>query len=476
MGWMTEDFLLQSSAAQRLYHEYAAAEPIFDYHCHLPPEQVAKDYAFQDLAEIWLGGDHYKWRAMRANGVDEHFCTGDAPPFEKFRAYCETVPHALRNPLYHWSHLELKRYFEIELPINGDNAQAIWEEANRQLQSPDFRAQAILRRFKVKLIGTTDDPTDSLEHHHTLQDKDGLGFRMIPTFRPDKGTRVDQPEAFNAWVGRLENLAGRSLPAFADFLEALRGRHDLFHDMGGRASDHGLDFCPSAMADEPTVDRIYREARKGRPASALEREQFGARVLLEVGRWNHERGWVMQFHLGALRNASSRMFKKLGPDTGYDSIGDWRQGEKLARFLDLLDAEEAVPKMIFYNLNPADNYVISTLAGDFQDGKTPGKIQFGSGWWFLDQKEAMEWQMNALSNNGLLSRFVGMLTDSRSFMSYCRHEYFRRVLCNLVGQDMEDGLLPTDFDLCGSMVKNICYRNAERFFFGDRQDSKPDVS
>lgn len=466
MSFITDDFLLQSEPARRLYHEYAAEEPIFDYHCHLPPADIAENRRFSDLAEIWLGGDHYKWRAMRANGVDERFCTGDASPYEKFKAFCETVPHTLRNPLFHWCHLELKRYFGIDLPVNGDNAREIWERANEQLKQPEFRAHGILKRFHVKLVGTTDDPTDELEAHRKIQSL-GLETQVIPTFRPDKGLQVENPEAFNDWCDRLGRACDREIQSWEDFLEALRERHDAFHEMGGRSSDHGLNRCCFAPAPESTLASIFDKARKGTPADPLESEQWATCVLQHVGRWNHERGWVMQFHLGAMRSNNARKLAELGPDTGFDSIGDWRQGEKLSRFLDSLDREDSLPKVVLYNLNPSDNYLMATMIGNFQDGSIAGKIQFGSGWWFLDQKEAMEWQMNALSNNGLLSRFIGMLTDSRSFMSYCRHEYFRRVLCNLVGQDIHEGILPDDLDLSGEMIRRICYRNAVNYFFGE---------
>lgn len=463
MSFITDDFLLQTEPARRLYHDYARDEPILDYHCHLPPKDVAEDRRFGNLHEIWLEGDHYKWRAMRTNGEDERFCTGDAKPYEKFLAYCRTVPHCLRNPLFHWSHLELKRYFNIDLMINEANAERIWEDTQAILKDGDCHAHGILEKFRVKLVGTTDDPTDSLEYHRKIREL-GIGTQVVPTFRPDKGLRVDDPGAFTAWCTRLAEVSGMPIGGYAEFLQALKSRHDVFAELGGRASDHGLESCPFAEASESEVAEIYRRALAGTAAGAEEQEQFATAVLREVGRWNAEKGWVMQFHLGAMRNNNSRLFEALGPDTGFDSIGDFRQGWKLSRFLDSLDRSRELPRVILYNLNPADNYLFATMIGNFQDGSIAGKIQFGSGWWFLDQKEAMEWQMNALSNNGLLSRFVGMLTDSRSFMSYPRHEYFRRVLCNLLGADMERGEIPMDFDWVGGMVKRICYRNAEAYF------------
>ncbi len=463
MSFITDDFLLQTEAARRLYHTYAKDEPIFDYHCHLPPEDVARNRRFLNLFDIWLEGDHYKWRAMRTNGVPEQYCTGDAKPYDKFMAFCRTVPAALRNPLYHWSHLELKRYFDIDLLIHEDNAQAIWDRAQAQFDEGDFEAHKILDRFKVALVGTTDDPADPLVHHEAIQLL-GIGTRVIPTFRPDKAMQVDDPASFLTWCTRLAETSGQPIGTFPAFMSALRQRHDAFHAVGGRASDHGLERCYFAKCDEETAGRIYARALSGTAASPEEKEQFAFYLMREVGQWNAEKGWVMQLHLGCMRNNNTRKFANLGPDTGFDSIGDFAQARKCQQFLDSLEVAKALPKTIIYNLNPADNYLFATMIGNFQDGSLAGKIQFGSGWWFLDQKEAMEWQMNALSNNGLLSHFVGMLTDSRSFMSYCRHEYFRRVLCNLLGDDMEQGLLPNDDELVGDMVKRICYGNAKVFF------------
>ncbi len=464
MPFLDEDFLLQTAAARRLYHDYAEGEPLFDYHCHLSPEAIAGDFRFPDLAAAWLAGDHYKWRAMRANGIPESHITGGADPYEKFLAFCRTVPHCLRNPLYHWSHLELQRTFGIDLLIHEASAPEIWEEANRQLKDPALSVRGILDRFKVRLIGTTDDPTDNLKAHQEIADS-GIETRVIPTFRPDAGLRVDDPSRFMEWVTALANTSGMRVSCYGEFLEALRARHTAFHEGGGRASDHGFSTCPqNADLSPETLDRIYRGALAGNAADLSEAEGFAFAVLSEVGRWNAERGWVMQFHIGAMRNTNSRQFERLGPDTGFDSMGDWPQGERLCHLLDHLESRGGLPKVILYNLNPADNYLFATLAGDFQDGSVPGKIQFGSGWWFLDQKEGIEWQLNALSNNGLLSRFIGMLTDSRSFLSFPRHEYFRRVLCNLVGQDMADGLIPNDFELAGDLVRRICFRNAEAYF------------
>lgn len=464
MSFIHDDFLLQNEAARELYHTYAKDEPIYDYHCHLPPQDVANNRRFAHLAEIWLEGDHYKWRAMRSNGVDESLCTGNADPYDKFLAWCRTVPHTLRNPLYHWSHLELKRYFGIDgILINEDTAKEIWEEANRKLATDELSAHGILRRFKVKVVGTTDDPTDSLDYHRMIANQD-LDTTVVPTFRPDKALLVDQPEALLAWIDSLEQSSDVSITDFTSFLSALRARHDYFHKLGARLSDHGIERCFFADTTEDEAGRIFQNAVERRAASPEDKEKFAFYVMREVGRWNAEKGWTMQLHVGAIRNNNTRLLKALGPDTGFDSIGDFPQVEKMSRFLDSLDQTGQLPRTVIYNLNCADNYAMATMIGNFQDGSVPGQLQLGSGWWFLDQKEGMEAQMNALSQLGLLSRFVGMLTDSRSFLSYPRHEYFRRVLCNLVGADMENGEVPRDFDLVGSMVKNICYQNAVDYF------------
>ncbi|MFN3409396.1 MAG: glucuronate isomerase [Limisphaerales bacterium] len=457
-----DNFLLSTRTAVRLYHEFAKDEPIIDYHCHLPPKDLAENRQFRNLFEIWLEGDHYKWRAMRSNGVSERFCTGDADPFDKFMAWAKTVPHTLRNPLYHWTHLELKRYFDIDEPLNEATARRIWDHANQKLASPELSAQGILKKFKVLLVGTTDDPADDLAYHVQLA-KAGIATRVVPTFRPDKALNVHQPAAWNAWLAALEKTAARKIQSYDDLLGALKQRHDDFHALGARMSDHGLERCFAEFVPEAEAAAIFAKARAGTAASPLEREQFATSLMLHVGRWNAQKGWTMQLHLGARRNNNTRLFKQLGPDTGFDSIGDFPQVDALAKFLDWLDQENALPKTILYNLNPADNYAFGTMLGNFQDGSIPGKIQLGSGWWFLDQKEGMEWQMNALSNLGLLSRFVGMITDSRSFMSYPRHEYFRRTLCNLLGRDIESGEVPDDDALVGPMIRNICSGNARVF-------------
>jgi glucuronate isomerase len=462
-SFIHEDFLLTTRTARRLYHEYAEPEPILDFHCHLPPRDLAEDRKFQNLFEIWLEGDHYKWRAMRSNGVDERYCTGDAPPYEKFLAWARTVPHTLRNPLYHWTHLELKRYFGINLLLNEETAPAVWKRANECLARPELSARGILQKFNVRLVATTDDPTDDLRHHETLV-RANVPFKVVPTFRPDKALQIHQVGAWNAWVDRLAAAADVEIASWDDFLKALERRHDAFARLGCRASDHGLESAFATFTTEARLRAIFRKARSGRAVSPEERDAFAAHVMLHVGRLNAAKGWVMQLHLGAMRNNNTRRFRELGPDTGFDSIGDFPQARNLAAFLDRLDQEESLPRTILYNLNPADNYVFGTMLGNFMDGRIPGKIQLGPGWWFLDQKEGMEWQLNALSNLGLLSRFVGMVTDSRSFMSYPRHEYYRRVLCNLVGRDVENGELPNDDALLGPLIRNLCYNNARTFF------------
>lgn len=456
-----DDFLLYSDAARDLYHNFAKAEPIYDYHCHLPPQQILSNHQFADLSEIWLGGDHYKWRALRANGVDERFITGNASPREKFDAWVRTVPHTLRNPLYHWSHLELARYFNLTDLIDEKSADKIWREANAQL--PSLRVHDILAANHVAVICTTDDPADPLDLHEKIAQL-GLKTRVYPTFRPDKALLVAAPAAFNAWIEKLSGVSKLPIRSFDDFLAALQKRHDDFHAVGGRLSDHGMETAFASPCTAAEAKTIFDAARAGRAASPEDEAKFASFMMLEFGRWDARKGWTKQLHLGALRNNNARLLSKLGPDTGFDSIGDFPQARALSNYLNTLDSTDELPRTVLYNLNPADNYVFATMIGNFQDGTIPGKLQFGSGWWFLDQKEGMEWQINALSSLGLLSRFVGMLTDSRSFLSYPRHEYFRRILCNLLGADMERGEIPHDRDLVGGMIKNICFANARDYF------------
>ena len=462
MSFIHDNFLLQTAASRRLYHEYAAEQPILDYHNHLTPRDIAENRQFNNLFEIWLEGDHYKWRAMRANGVAEKFCTGDATPHGKYLQWAKTVPHTLRNPLYHWTHLELKRYFGIDELLDEDSAERIWQTANEQLATPAYSTQGILQKFAVRALCTTDDPADSLEHHQAIANSD-CATRVYPTFRPDKALTVHQPQAFNDWCARLGAQSDVEISSFATFLDALEKRHSDFHEFGCRLSDHGLTQAYADFSPQSEAAQIFERARAGNAASEAEQRRFASFLMLFFGQLDAKRGWTKQLHLGALRNSNARRFAELGADTGYDSIGDWPQATALAGYLDRLEQENGLPKMVLYNVNPVDNYVLATMIGNFQDGSVPGKIQFGSGWWFLDQKEGMEWQINALSNVGLLSRFIGMLTDSRSFMSFPRHEYFRRVLCNLLGRDMENGELPDDIAMIGAMVKNICYNNAQQY-------------
>ena len=464
-SFLSEDFLLQTETARRLYHDYAEDMPIFDYHCHLPVNEIAEDKIFENLTQIWLKGDHYKWRAMRAAGVEERLITGDATDDEKFEAWAATVPKTLRNPLYHWTHLELKRCFGIsgEL-LSPETGREIYATCSEMLQTQDFSARGILKRKNVKVVCTTDDPVDTLEHHRQIRRDPSFPVKVIPAFRPDKALNVESPKAFNQWVGRLEEAAGVQVTDLDSFLEAIRKRHDVFHETGCRLSDHGIE---SPYAEDFTlkeIRRIFLDARQGRKPQAQEVLQFKSAMLLELARLDAERGWTQQFHFGALRNVNSRAMAALGPDTGYDSIGDFELARNLAKFLDVLERENRLAKTILYVINASDNELVASMIGNFQDGRIRGKMQFGSAWWFNDQKDGIERQINALSNMGLLSCFVGMVTDSRSFLSYPRHEYFRRVLCNLLGNDVENGEMPDDRELIGSMVMDICFRNALRYF------------
>ncbi|HEY1764044.1 MAG TPA: glucuronate isomerase [Opitutaceae bacterium] len=456
-----DEFLLGSEPARALYHGYAEDQPIFDYHCHVPVQQIADNHQFSNLSEVWLGGDHYKWRAMRANGVAERFCTGDASPREKFDAWVGTVPHTLGNPLYHWSHLELVRYFGIRKLIGPESADAIWKVAGAKLAA--LRVHDMLNANRVAAICTTDDPADPLDAHAAVA-RSALKTRVYPAFRPDMALTVGDPAAFNPWLERLGSAAGILVRSFDDLLGALKARHDAFHAAGCRLSDHGLETALAETCTTSQARAVFTAARGGRAASAEEAARFGSFLMLEFGRWDARRGWTKQLHLGALRNTNSRLMAKLGPNTGFDSIGDTAQAQALGRYLDALDRTNELPRMVLYNVNPAQNYAFATMAGNFQDGSIPGKMQFGSGWWFLDQREGIEWQLRALSNIGLLSRFVGMLTDSRSFLSYPRHEYFRRVLCNLLGDQVKRGELPSDLKPVGEMVRRICFANAKAFF------------
>lgn len=462
--FISDDFLLQSESAQRLYHEYASTMPIYDYHCHLPVEEIADNKQFENLTSIWLKGDHYKWRAMRANGVGEQFITGEASDKEKFMAWAATVPKTLRNPLYHWTHLELKKPFGVTELLNEQSGEQIYAQCSEMLKQDEFTAQGILEQMNVKVVCTTDDPVDSLEHHKKISEDSGFGVEVLPAFRPDKAMAVEEPATFNQYVDKLAAVSERDIGSFTEFLECLDSRHAFFHAMGCRLSDHGLEQPYAEDFTSEQVVAAFDRIRGGKNLSKEQELQFKSAMLIEFGIMDYERGWTQQYHLGALRNTNSRAFKALGPDTGYDSIGDFSMGRALAAMLDKLDFQGKLAKTILYILNPRDNEMIATMIGNFQDGSVPGKMQFGSGWWFNDQKDGMEWQINALSNMGLISRFVGMLTDSRSFLSYPRHEYFRRVLCNLFGNDMENGELPADFELVGSTIQDICFHNANRYF------------
>jgi len=463
MTFITEEFLLKNEVARELYHEYAEGLPIIDYHCHLPPDDVAGDRQFKNLFEIWLEGDHYKWRAMRANGIDERFCTGDASPREKFMAFAKTLPECLRNPLYHWCHLELKRYFGIDTLLGPDTATDIWDEANEKLKDSSMSARGILEKFRVSVVCTTDDPCDDLGHHKSVAES-GIGTRMYPTFRPDKGIALQDVETWNEWVDALSRSSGMDCQSLDAFCSAIENRHDYFHSMGGRLSDHGLETCYAEFPSESEAKSIFDKARSGVQVSPAEHRHLASYMMAFFGKLDAAKGWTKQLHLGAFRNVNDRVFADLGPDVGVDSISDLQQGSALGKFLGHLAGREQLPRMVLYNLNPSDNYMTATMAGNFQGGGIAGKIQFGTGWWHLDQKEAMTWQINALSNLGLLSNFVGMLTDSRSFMSYCRHEYFRRILCQIIGEDVVNGELPNDMQLLGQLVKRISYGNASAFF------------
>lgn len=467
MKFLTDDFLLGSPTARRLYHEVAASLPIIDYHCHLIPAQIAANKQFSDLYDIWLAGDHYKWRAMRTNGVDERLCTGDAPSRDKYLAWVRTVPHTIRNPLYHWSHLELQRYFAIDCVIDERSADAIWQQANELL--PGLRVHDILAKFKVAVICTTDDPVDDLADHKAIAASD-LKTRVYPTFRPDKALAVGNTDVFLPWCDQLAAVCNGETSTFDGFLAALRSRHDAFHQIGGRLSDHGLETCFADFPTESEAARIFAQGRRGGAVDAGDQIRFASWMMVYFGILDAEKNWTKQLHLGAMRNNNSRLFAALGADTGFDSIGDFSQARALGRYLDQLDQSNRLPRTIIYNLNPSDNYLFASMIGNFQDGSVAGKLQFGSGWWFNDQKDGMIAQMNALSNLGLLSRFVGMLTDSRSFLSYPRHEYFRRIFCNLVATDVENGEIPNDAELLDTLVYNVCYGNAADYFGFDVPD------
>ena len=463
MAYLDENFLLYSPTARRLFHEVAKDQPIIDYHCHLSPREIATNHRWENISEIWLGGDHYKWRLMRANGVDEELISGDSSPREKFQAWAETVPFTLRNPMHHWAHIELQRYFGIDLMLTPDTADEIWARTNAKLAEPDFCVHGLLKKFDVRVVGTTDDPADSLDDHLAIAGSD-LKTLVVPTFRPDKALNVDRPDVLLPWLTKLEAAADTTIVHLSDLLGALQKRHDDFHAAGGRLSDHGLDRLPALPCTDEEAAMIFNKARAGKAATPEEKEKFSFYLMVFFGQLDAAKGWTKQLHLGAFRNCNSRLFERLGPDTGSDSIGDTEQGAALVNYLDTLARAGSLPKIVLYNLNPRDNYLFACLTGAFQDGTVAGKIQFGSGWWFLDQKNGMELQLDALSSTGLLSRFVGMLTDSRSFLSFPRHEYFRRIFCNLIGSEADRGELPDDFEALSGLVSAVCFGNAKRHF------------
>ena len=463
-SFIHEDFLLQTDAAKELYHNHSKHQPIIDYHCHLNPAEIANNRQFDNLGQIWLEGDHYKWRAMRTNGVDEHYCTGKATDWEKFEKWAETVPNTMRNPLYHWTHLELKTAFGVDELLNPSTARKIFDTCTEQLRTPEFSARGLMKKYKVQMVGTTDDPVDTLEHHISLKNE-GFEVKVLPTWRPDKAMAVENPTLYRAYVEKLSAVSGVSISNYTDLLTALRNRHDFFASVGCSLSDHGIEEFYAEPYTQTEIAAIFDKVYGGKELSQEEILKFKSAMLYEGAIMDWEKGWTQQFHYGTIRNNNTRLFKQLGPDTGFDSIGDFTVAKAMSRFLNSLDTENKLAKTIIYNLNPRDNDLIATMIGNFQDGSVAGKIQFGSGWWFLDQKMGMEAQMNSLSNLGLLSRFVGMLTDSRSFLSYPRHEYFRRILCNLLGDDIEKGLLPaSEMKFIGKIVEDISYNNAKNYF------------
>ncbi len=469
-SFLDEDFLLHGETARRLYHDVARKLPIVDYHCHLPAAELAQNHQFSSITELWLDGDHYKWRAMRAAGVPERCCTGDASPWEKFEAWAATVPATLRNPLYHWTHLELKRPFGIRRLLDPKSAREVYELCNARLQDDGFRARGLVEGFKVEVLCTTDDPTDPLDHHEHLA-RQQTAVRVLPTWRPDAALGVEDAPAFNAWVDRLGAAANLDIGGLERLLEALDVRHQFFHDRGCRLSDQGLERIEAEDAAPAELARLFSKLRGGQSLRGAEAAALRSGMLLELARMNHRRGWAQQFHLGALRNNNQRMLAAIGPNTGFDSIGDAPQAKPLARFLDRLDRAGQLARTILYNANPRDNELFATMIGNYQDGRVRGKMQYGSAWWFLDQRDGIERQLEALSHHGLLSTFVGMVTDSRSFLSYSRHEYFRRILCNLLGSDVDRGRLPSDPELVDRLVRGICYQNAVEYFGFSRPEA-----
>ncbi len=458
-----DDFLLQNEPARHLYHTYAKEMPIIDYHCHLSPQEIAEDKRWETITQVWLYGDHYKWRAMRTNGTAEKYCTGDASDWEKFEKWVETLSACFRNPLYHWSHLELSRYFGITELLTPANAREVYDRANARLSEADFSARGLIRMSNVKAVCTTDDPIDDLRWHRQIRES-GFEVKVLPAWRPDKAMAVENTSAFLDYIQKLALAADKEITDFHTFMTAIKARHDFFHAEGCRLSDHGIERFHAADYSEKDIHAIFDALLLGKTLVADDIEKFKSCMLHEFGVMDHAKGWVQQYHYGALRNNNTRLFKAVGPDTGFDSIGDFTVGKDLSKFLDRLDINNQLAPTILYNLNPRDNHLLATMLGNFQDGSRPGKMQHGSGWWFLDQKDGMERQMEILSQLGLLSRFVGMLTDSRSFLSYTRHEYFRRILCNMIGKDIVEGSLPNDLPALGAMIRDISFNNAATYF------------
>jgi glucuronate isomerase len=461
--FITKDFLLHTEVSKTLYHDYAKVQPIVDYHCHLSPKDIAEDRQFDNITQIWLEGDHYKYRAMRANGINEKFITGDASDYEKFLKWADTVPYTLRNPLYHWTHLELKNYFGIDTLLNPESAETIYSQCNDLLKRPEYSVRNLLRRMNVKVVGTTDDPTDDLRYHKQLREEK-FEISVLPSFRPDKATEIEKGQAFIDWIQKLEKTVDFAVDDFNCLIKALQQRHDFFHEMGCRISDHGH---ATFYAEEYTCKEIFEifdKALNGMSLTVLEINKYKSAVLFKLALMNYEKSWTQQFHIGAIRNNNKKMMQDIGPDQGFDSIGDLNMANNMSSFFDSLNLHDALAQTIVYNLNPRDSEMFASMVANFNDGNVVGKMQYGAAWWFLDQKEGMEKQLNVLSNFGLLSRFVGMVTDSRSFLSFPRHEYFRRILCNVIGEEVEKGELPNDMTLIGDLVESICYKNAKRYF------------
>jgi len=457
-----ENFLLDNETAIRLYHQYSDNQPVIDFHCHLSPEMIADDRRFENLTMAWLEGDHYKWRAMRTNGVNEKYCTGNASDPDKFGKWAETVPAAVGNPLYHWTHLELARYFGIFELLSPSTAKGIYEKASTLLQSEEYSIRALLRKMNVEIVCTTDDPADNLEHHKRL--KDSFEVKVLPAFRPDNLIKTDDTVKFRSYIEKLGEACGKQIQTFDDLIEMVDRRHQFFHDMGTRLSDHGLDRFYFAPFTASEADSIFKKLLAGKAVSCEESEKYRTAIMTELCRMNHKRGWTQQFHAGAIRNNNSRLFRQMGPDTGWDSIGAPQDAFKMSGFLNSLDETDQLAKSILYNLNPSDNEMFITMAGNFNDGSSPGKVQYGAAWWFLDQKNGLEKHLRDLSSLGLLRRFVGMVTDSRSFLSYPRHEYFRRLVCNYVGEQVEKGLIPDEEELLKPLIEGISYKNAKEYF------------